>query len=85
MKSRVSCIQPMFHFIEKPRPPRVVARVTPGHEVDSSAMVIAPGTRLPLRPLLERSIGQRRLAGTHWVGAWTDVGTPARLASLQHA
>ena len=46
---------------------------------------IAPGTRLPLRPLLERSIGQRRLAGTHWVGAWTDVGTPARLASLQHA
>jgi MurNAc alpha-1-phosphate uridylyltransferase len=46
---------------------------------------VAPGTRLPLRPLLERSIGQRRLAGTRWDGAWTDVGTPERLAALQHA
>ena len=45
---------------------------------------IAPGTRLPLRPLLERSIDQRRLAGTRWDGAWTDVGTPERLASLHH-
>lgn len=44
---------------------------------------IAPGARLPLRPLLERSIGRGRLAGTRWDGAWTDVGTPERLAALQ--
>jgi MurNAc alpha-1-phosphate uridylyltransferase len=44
---------------------------------------VAPGTRLPLRPLLERSIDQRRLAGTRWDGAWTDVGTPERLQALQ--
>lgn len=36
----------MFHFIEKPRPPRFVGRVTPGQEVDSSAMVTMPGALL---------------------------------------
>lgn len=41
------------------------------------------GERLALRPLLESAIAQRRLGGTHWAGAWTDVGTPERLASLQ--
>jgi MurNAc alpha-1-phosphate uridylyltransferase len=41
------------------------------------------GQRLPLRPLLEAAIAQRRLGGTRWDGAWTDVGTPERLASLQ--
>ena len=44
---------------------------------------IAPGTRLALRPLLERSIARGRLAGTRWDGAWTDVGTPERLQALQ--
>ena len=44
---------------------------------------ITPGTRLPLRPLLERSIARARLGGTRWDGPWTDVGTPERLASLQ--
>ena len=41
------------------------------------------GQRLPLRPLLESAIAQRRLGGTPWDGAWTDVGTPERLARLQ--
>ena len=41
------------------------------------------GQRLPLRPLLESAIAQRRLGGTRWGGAWTDVGTPERLARLQ--
>jgi MurNAc alpha-1-phosphate uridylyltransferase len=41
------------------------------------------GQRLPLRPLLESAIAQRRLGGSRWGGAWTDVGTPERLASLQ--
>src|SRR6185437_8508269 len=35
----VSCIQHMFHFRPKPRPPRYVGRDTIGHAVDSSAMV----------------------------------------------
>jgi hypothetical protein len=43
MNASVSFIQPMFHFMENPRPPRLVGRVTPGHEVDSSAMVTMPG------------------------------------------
>ncbi len=32
----------MFHFIVKPRPPTLVFRVTPGHDVDSSATVTTP-------------------------------------------
>ncbi|COW19491.1 Uncharacterised protein [Mycobacterium tuberculosis] len=36
----------MFHFIEKPRPPMLVGRVTPDHGVDSSAMVTIPGATL---------------------------------------
>jgi MurNAc alpha-1-phosphate uridylyltransferase len=41
------------------------------------------GERVSLRPLLESAIAQRRLGGTHWAGAWTDVGTPERLTRLQ--
>ena len=41
------------------------------------------GQRLALRPLLESAIAQHRLGGSRWGGAWTDVGTPERLASLQ--
>ena len=39
----VSCIQPMFHFMPKPRPPALVGFETPGHEVDSSAIMMTPG------------------------------------------
>ena len=46
MYCRESCIQPMFHLKPKPSPPRWVGRVTPGHAVDSSAIVTIPGTRL---------------------------------------
>jgi MurNAc alpha-1-phosphate uridylyltransferase len=41
----------------------------------------APGSR-PLRPLLERAIADNRLFGERFGGAWTDVGTPQRLAQL---
>ena len=41
------------------------------------------GQRLALRPLLESAIAQHRLGGSRWGGAWTDVGTPERLARLQ--
>ncbi len=43
--SSVSCIQPMFHFIEKPRPPECVGRDTIAQSVDSSAITTAPGQR----------------------------------------
>ncbi len=44
---------------------------------------IAPGTRMPLRPVLEAAIGAGRAGGRHWQGDWTDVGTHERWASLQ--
>lgn len=43
---------------------------------------IAPGTRLPLRPLLDRAMAAGRLGAGRWHGAWTDVGTAERLAAL---
>ncbi|MFO1338358.1 MAG: nucleotidyltransferase family protein [Burkholderiaceae bacterium] len=43
---------------------------------------IAPGTRMPLRPRLDAAIAARRLGARLWGGAWTDVGTPERLAAL---
>jgi N-acetyl-alpha-D-muramate 1-phosphate uridylyltransferase len=43
---------------------------------------IAPGTRLPLRPLLDRAIASGRLGARRWHGPWTDVGTAERLAAL---
>lgn len=36
----------------------------------------------PLRPLLDRAMLSGRLTGQRHAGAWTDVGTPARLAAL---
>ncbi len=43
---------------------------------------IAKGTRLPLRPLLDAAMARGRLGARAWTGAWTDVGTVERLASL---
>ncbi len=43
---------------------------------------IAPGTRMPLRPLLDRALVQNRLAAVAWDGDWTDVGTVARWRML---
>jgi MurNAc alpha-1-phosphate uridylyltransferase len=40
---------------------------------------IAAGTRLPLRPVLERALDQQRLGAVRWDGDWIDVGTPERL------
>ena len=42
---------------------------------------LSPG-KIPLRPLLSRAIEQGFLSGEHYTGAWEDVGTPERLASL---
>jgi MurNAc alpha-1-phosphate uridylyltransferase len=38
--------------------------------------------RFPLLPLLQRGIAAGRLSGALFAGAWTDVGTMARLESL---
>lgn len=38
--------------------------------------------RFKLRPLFERAIARRQLSGSHYRGAWTDVGTPERLREL---
>ena len=43
---------------------------------------VAVGTQLPLRPLLERGIAERRISAEPWDGEWTDVGTPQRLQAL---
>jgi MurNAc alpha-1-phosphate uridylyltransferase len=39
--------------------------------------------KFPLLPLLQRAIALDRLRGQLYTGAWSDVGTPARLAALQ--
>lgn len=48
---------------------------------------IAPGnpqgTRAALAPLLRLAAQQERLTAELYTGAWTDVGTPERLAQLQ--
>jgi MurNAc alpha-1-phosphate uridylyltransferase len=41
-----------------------------------------PG-RFPLLPLLRRAMADGRLHGQVYLGAWSDVGTPERLAALQ--
>jgi N-acetyl-alpha-D-muramate 1-phosphate uridylyltransferase len=40
------------------------------------------GTKLALRPLLDRGIAERRISAEPWDGEWTDVGTPQRLQAL---
>lgn len=46
---------------------------------------VAAGQKAPLRPCLDRAIDSGRLGGEVWHGAWTDVGTPQRLAALNSA
>lgn len=38
--------------------------------------------RFPLAPLLRQAMGQRQVSGQHYVGQWSDVGTPQRLDVL---
>ena len=50
----------------------------------------APGARdqpprFPLAPLLRAAMRGGRITGEHHTGRWTDVGTPDRLAALDHA
>jgi N-acetyl-alpha-D-muramate 1-phosphate uridylyltransferase len=43
---------------------------------------ITVGTRLKLRPLLDRALAAGRLGAVAWGGRWTDVGTIERLQAL---
>ena len=40
------------------------------------------GTAAPLAPLLRRAMDAGRVTASRFDGAWTDVGTPERLAEL---
>ena len=40
------------------------------------------GTRAALAPLLRSAMNQQRVSAALYTGAWTDVGTPERLAFL---
>lgn len=43
---------------------------------------LAPG-RFPLAPIIRRAIAAGAVSGEHYRGAWSDVGTPERLAALR--
>ena len=40
------------------------------------------GLKAPLAPLLRRAVDNQRISAELYTGAWTDVGTPERLAQL---
>ena len=40
------------------------------------------GLKAPLAPLLRQAMDNQKVSATLYTGAWTDVGTPARLAEL---
>jgi MurNAc alpha-1-phosphate uridylyltransferase len=42
------------------------------------------GTALPLGPLLRQAAQAGHVSANLYTGAWTDVGTPERLAALNH-
>ncbi|MEY2780682.1 MAG: D-glycero-alpha-D-manno-heptose 1-phosphate guanylyltransferase, partial [Pseudomonadota bacterium] len=41
------------------------------------------GVRVPLAPLLRQAMGRGEVLAEVFAGAWTDVGTPERLAQAQ--
>ena len=44
---------------------------------------IERGTRMPLRPVLERGIAERCIGAQLYTGPWIDVGTPERFEQAQ--
>ena len=45
---------------------------------------VPDGTVMKLRPLLDAGIARGIVSGEHHAGRWVDVGTPERLAELDH-
>ncbi len=70
---------------------RVGNRTTPRYTY-SGISVLAPsmmdgvirGSKAPLAPLLRRAADASLLSGELFSGLWSDVGTPGRLADLNH-
>jgi MurNAc alpha-1-phosphate uridylyltransferase len=50
--------------------------------IDRSPEVDRKAPRFKIRPLLDAAVARGAVSGSHHQGAWTDVGTPERLASL---
>ena len=46
---------------------------------------LTPGQAAQLAPLLRQAISRQQVSGSHHQGNWIDVGTPERLAELNHA
>lgn len=58
------------------------ASVLQGWQAQASASDSSAPPRFPLAPLLRDAMRRGEIGGTHHRGAWTDVGTPERLAAL---
>lgn len=50
--------------------------------LDPALLADTPPARCPLKPFLDAALKLGRLTGQHHAGAWSDVGTPGRLAKL---
>ena len=48
------------------------------------AFAEVPAGKVPLRPWFQRWIAAGRVAGSHLLADWRDIGTPQRLAELDH-
>jgi N-acetyl-alpha-D-muramate 1-phosphate uridylyltransferase len=53
--------------------------------IGAAADADASPPRFKLAPLLRAAMARNAVTGEHHRGAWTDVGTPDRLAQLNHA
>ena len=51
---------------------------------DSLPFGNSPGLAVALAPLLRTAMDRQQVSAELYLGAWTDVGTPARLAELNH-
>jgi len=52
--------------------------------IDPALLLEAAPGRFPLRPWLQKALDAGRLSGQRHDGYWLDVGTPERLADLEH-
>jgi MurNAc alpha-1-phosphate uridylyltransferase len=66
----------------KPRAPTAMTYGGIGLFRPSLFREIAPGAKMPLRPILDSEIGAGRAGGEYHGGVWFDIGTPQRLAEL---
>ncbi len=73
----------MFHFMVKPRPLRYIGLETPGNDVDSSAIVTAPGTRCACSLKRSQKIDRLQILVTT-VNSWAPLAWLAGIVEVQH-